>query len=53
MARVAELKDFTTICNSAPSEVLALVGARAWQGLVDRQMALIRRWVVGRGEPTV
>ncbi|GAB4822749.1 hypothetical protein N2152v2_009795 [Parachlorella kessleri] len=40
--RVKELKDYTTICNSAPSEILALVGVRSWDKLVDRQMAMIR-----------
>ena len=28
LQRVLELKDFTTICSSAPSEVLALIGLR-------------------------
>ena len=29
-------------CCSAPSEILALVGVRSWDKLVDRQMAMIR-----------
>ena len=44
LARVGELKDFTTICSSAPSELLALMGVRAWPALLERQMATVRRW---------
>lgn len=42
MARILELKDFTTICNSAPSEVLALIGVRSWEPLVERSLGVIR-----------
>jgi len=41
LSRVAELKDYTTICGSAPSEVLALMGLRAREQLVARNLALI------------
>lgn len=37
-----ELKDYTTICNSAPSEVLALAAVRAWEVLAAQEMALVR-----------
>jgi aspartate/methionine/tyrosine aminotransferase len=42
LQRVLQLKDYTTICSSAPSEVLALAGVRAWEQLVQRQLAIIR-----------
>jgi aspartate/methionine/tyrosine aminotransferase len=40
--RLAELKDYTTICGSAPSEVLALMVLRAREGILERNLALIR-----------
>ncbi|GFR48240.1 hypothetical protein Agub_g10102, partial [Astrephomene gubernaculifera] len=40
--RVAQLKDYTTICNSAPSEVLGLMALRAREHILARNMALIR-----------
>lgn len=40
--RIAALKDYTTICNSAPSEVLALIGLRAREQLVARSLGIIR-----------
>jgi aspartate/methionine/tyrosine aminotransferase len=39
--RIAALKDYTTICNAAPSEILALVGLRARARLVDRARNII------------
>ncbi|GLE03817.1 hypothetical protein PINS_up012728 [Pythium insidiosum] len=42
-ARVAELKDYTTICSSAPSEILALIGLRAREQLIARNVATIKR----------
>jgi len=41
--RCARLKDYTTICSSAPSEVLALIGLRAR----DRVLARSREIVAG------
>ena len=39
----SSLKDYTTICNSAPSEILALGGVRQWDQIVaERQMTIIR-----------
>ena len=43
LRRMASLKDYTTICNSAPSELLAEVGLRHRQRLVDRNVGIIKR----------
>ncbi len=40
--RMASLKDYTTICNSAPSEFLAELALRHRQRLVDRNLGIIR-----------
>jgi aspartate/methionine/tyrosine aminotransferase len=40
--RLAELKDYTTICGSAPSELLAEVALRHRQRLAEENVALIR-----------
>ena len=40
--KMASLKDYTTICNSAPSEYLAEVGLRNRQKLVERNLSIIR-----------
>jgi aspartate/methionine/tyrosine aminotransferase len=37
--RLAAMKDYTTICSSAPSEVLALVGLRNGPALIARHLA--------------
>lgn len=39
--RVAELKDYTTICSAAPSEILAIVALRARDHLLARSRSLI------------
>jgi aspartate/methionine/tyrosine aminotransferase len=39
---MAALKDYTTICNSAPSEFLSEVGLRNRQKLVDRNLGIIK-----------
>jgi len=36
------LKDYTTICNSAPSEVLAIMALRAAEKLLERNLAIVR-----------
>jgi len=41
MARLAAAKDYTTICGSAPSEVLALMGLRARTGIIAANLATI------------
>jgi len=40
--RMASIKDYTTICNSAPSEFLAEVALRNRQKLVDRNLDIIQ-----------
>ncbi|KAK9820544.1 hypothetical protein WJX72_011456 [[Myrmecia] bisecta] len=42
LMRVLELKDYTTICSSAPSEVLALIGLRAKDMIIARNLSTIR-----------
>jgi len=41
LARVAAFKDYTTICASAPSEVLALIGLRARDAVVARSRGIV------------
>jgi aspartate/methionine/tyrosine aminotransferase len=41
-ARLASLKDYTTICNSAPSEILALIALRAKDRVIARSRAIVR-----------
>jgi aspartate/methionine/tyrosine aminotransferase len=41
LGRVAAFKDYTTICNSAPSEVLALVALRARAEILGRNLRLV------------
>ena len=43
MERLCTLKDYTTICGSAPSEMLGLIALRARQTIVARNLALVRR----------
>jgi len=44
--RMATRKDWTTICSSAPSEVLALMGLRARGAILERNMDIIRKNLV-------
>jgi len=39
--RIAALKDYTTVCGSAPSEILALIGLRARERVVERSRAIV------------
>jgi aspartate/methionine/tyrosine aminotransferase len=43
MAAWLALKDYTTICHSAPSEVLGLIALRAGDRLLARSLAFVRR----------
>jgi aspartate/methionine/tyrosine aminotransferase len=43
LTRVLALKDYTTICNSAPSEILAIAGIRNRTNIVDRQLARLHK----------
>jgi aspartate/methionine/tyrosine aminotransferase len=41
LSRVARFKDYTTICSSAPSEILAIIGLRAGDGVLARSRAIV------------
>ena len=41
LKRLAAFKDYTTICNAAPSEILALIALRAGESLLARSRALV------------
>ena len=41
LARLSAFKDYTTICNSAPAEVLALIALRARDRVLARNRAII------------
>jgi aspartate/methionine/tyrosine aminotransferase len=41
LARVAAFKDYTTICSSAPSEILAIMALRAGDRVLARSRAII------------
>jgi aspartate/methionine/tyrosine aminotransferase len=43
LERMTALKDYTTICSSAPSEVLALMGLEAGESIVAANLARIER----------
>ena len=38
---MAALKDYTTICNSAPSEILAIIALRAAPHILERNLGII------------
>ena len=41
LARCAAFKDYTTICSSAPSEILALIGLRARDAVIARSRGIV------------
>jgi aspartate/methionine/tyrosine aminotransferase len=41
LARCVAMKDYTTICSSAPSEILALIGLRARHQVLARSRAIV------------
>jgi aspartate/methionine/tyrosine aminotransferase len=41
LARATALKDYTTICNAAPSEILALIALRARERVLARSRAIV------------
>ena len=41
LERCARFKDYTTICSSAPSEVLALIGLRARDSVLERSRRIV------------
>ncbi len=41
LAALQRFKDYTTICNSAPSEILALIALRAREAVVARSLGII------------
>lgn len=41
LGRVAKLKDYTTICSSAPSEILALIALRQRDAVLARSNAIV------------
>jgi aspartate/methionine/tyrosine aminotransferase len=42
LGQLAVLHDYTTICNSAPSEILGLIAIRAREHILQRNLALVR-----------
>ena len=42
LARCAAFKDYTTICSSAPSEILSLIGLRARETVLARSRDIVR-----------
>jgi aspartate/methionine/tyrosine aminotransferase len=43
LERMAVLKDYTTICHNAPSEVLAIIALRNRDALIERQLKRVHR----------
>lgn len=41
--QINEWKDYTTICTSAPSEILSLMALRAKEKIVSKQLSLLQR----------
>ena len=43
LAKVSQLKDYTTICNSAPSEILAIMGLQNRDNIIAVQRARVQK----------
>ncbi len=43
LEQVSMLKDYTTICSSAPSEVLAIIALRSRENIIAQQTDRVRR----------
>jgi aspartate/methionine/tyrosine aminotransferase len=43
LERFAAFKDYTTICSSAPAEILALIALRAKEQSLNEQLSRIKR----------
>ena len=43
LARIAALKDYTTICHSAPSEILAIIALKNRTKIIEMQLRRLRR----------
>jgi aspartate/methionine/tyrosine aminotransferase len=41
--KMAAFKDYTTICSSAPSEILSVIALRARENIIDRHLVRIKR----------
>jgi aspartate/methionine/tyrosine aminotransferase len=42
LERMSTLKDYTTICGSAPSEILAIMALRSRTAIIEQQLARVR-----------
>jgi aspartate/methionine/tyrosine aminotransferase len=50
LAKWVQLKDYTTICSSAPGEVLSLMALRQKEKILERNLAIIQRNLQEAGE---
>jgi aspartate/methionine/tyrosine aminotransferase len=50
IGRWLALKDYTTICNSAPSEILGLIALQNAERIIQRNLAIIRQNVALAGQ---
>lgn len=42
LARCVNLKDYTTICSAAPSEILGIIALQATEAIVSRNLGIVR-----------
>lgn len=50
LARCAGFKDYTTICSSAPSEVLGIIALRAREAILARSLGIVEDNVAAAGQ---